>query len=215
MSLEHYEKLKEDKKNKIYVSAINEFAQYGYNDANTIRIALESDIAKGSLFNYFGSKKGCFLYILNKAVDKILFQIKTKLEKLDSKDLFECITFMLNAKLALYRELPLEMNFIITAFSEKSEEIKEKLNETTLRYTQENERLRYKIFIEALRMLNLRGDISIDKVYTIMIGILDIYTMKVLKEYKSDIPSFFNNPEPVLVELKDYLDIIKYGILKA
>jgi AcrR family transcriptional regulator len=214
MSIEGFEKLKEPKKNRIYESAINEFTQFGYNEANTIKIAFNSGIAKGSLFNYFASKKGCFLYILNIAVDKILLNIKNKLEEIDSKDLFECITLMFNAKIALYKELPMEMNFIISAFSEKSEEIKGELNQIALRYTKANESLRYEIFIEALKALNLRDDISIEKVYTIIIGILDTYTMKILKQYRSDIPSFFNGSESILEELKDYIDIIKYGILK-
>jgi AcrR family transcriptional regulator len=215
LPIEGFEKLKEDKKNKIYECAINEFTKYGYHDANTVRIALESEVAKGSLFNYFGSKKGCFLYILNTAVDKILFNLNSKLEGIDSKDLFECISLMFRAKVALYKELPLEMNFMISAFSEKSLEIKEELNKIAIRYTQENERKRNEIFMKVLRTLELREGISSEKVYTIIIGVVDMYTMKVLKQYKNNISSFFNQPEPILEDLKEYMDMIQYGFLKA
>lgn len=215
MAIEGFEKLKEDKKNKIYISAINEFAKYGYNDANTVRIAAESDIAKGSLFHYFGSKKGCFIYMLDISVDRVLANIKDKLQNIDINDLFECITLMLTTKLALYKEMPLEMSFIISAFSEKSEEIKEELSRISIKYTQENEKLRYDILIDALKTLNLRNDIPIDKIYSIIIGILDTFTMKILRQYKGDVSSFFNNPNQVINELKQYLDIIKYGILRA
>jgi hypothetical protein len=122
---------------------------------------------------------------------------------------------MFRAKVALYKELPLEMNFMISAFSEKSLEIKEELNKIAIRYTQENERKRNEIFMKVLRTLELREGISSEKVYTIIIGVVDMYTMKVLKQYKNNISSFFNQPEPILEDLKEYMDMIQYGFLKA
>lgn len=56
--------LPEEKREKIINAAIDEFAEYGLENASTNRIVANSGIAKGSFYQYFEDKQDVFLYLL-------------------------------------------------------------------------------------------------------------------------------------------------------
>lgn len=56
--------LPEEKRNTIISAAIDEFAQYGLENASTNRIVANSGIAKGSFYQYFEDKQDVFMYLL-------------------------------------------------------------------------------------------------------------------------------------------------------
>jgi AcrR family transcriptional regulator len=56
--------LPEEKRHTIIDAAINEFAQYGLENASTNRIVANSGIAKGSFYQYFEDKQDVFMYLL-------------------------------------------------------------------------------------------------------------------------------------------------------
>ncbi len=56
--------LPEEKRNVIINAAIDEFAEYGLENASTNRIVANSGIAKGSFYQYFEDKQDVFMYLL-------------------------------------------------------------------------------------------------------------------------------------------------------
>jgi TetR/AcrR family transcriptional regulator len=58
----------EGKRSKIVDVAMRHFAEHGYEAARVNDIATELGIAKGSIFQHFGSKDGLFLEVYKKAV---------------------------------------------------------------------------------------------------------------------------------------------------
>src|SRR5215831_17070990 len=58
----------EAKRARILETAMRHFAERGYHDARIEDIATELSIAKGSVFQHFGSKEGLFLAAYQKAV---------------------------------------------------------------------------------------------------------------------------------------------------
>src|SRR3954465_6718144 len=58
----------EAKRNRIIEVATQHFAEHGYNAARVGDIASELGIAKGSIFQHFGSKDGLFFEVYKKAV---------------------------------------------------------------------------------------------------------------------------------------------------
>ena len=56
--------LPEEKRNTIITAAINEFAEYGLENASTNRIVANSGISKGSFYQYFEDKQDVFMYLL-------------------------------------------------------------------------------------------------------------------------------------------------------
>lgn len=58
---ELFGRIPEEKRNRIIEAAINEFAVFGYRNANTNKIAHNAGISVGSLFQYFENKEDLFL----------------------------------------------------------------------------------------------------------------------------------------------------------
>jgi AcrR family transcriptional regulator len=56
--------LPEEKRNVILNAAIDEFAEYGLENASTNRIVSKSGISKGSFYQYFEDKQDLFMYLL-------------------------------------------------------------------------------------------------------------------------------------------------------
>jgi AcrR family transcriptional regulator len=56
--------LPEEKRQTIINAAIEEFAEYGLENASTNRIVANSGISKGSFYQYFEDKQDVFLYLL-------------------------------------------------------------------------------------------------------------------------------------------------------
>src|SRR5690625_5398364 len=71
--------LKSDKQKEIINAAIMEFVQSGFEKASTNEIVKRSNISKGSLFNYFNSKKDLYVYLIEYSV-----QIDRKSTRLNS-----------------------------------------------------------------------------------------------------------------------------------
>ncbi|MBI5946065.1 MAG: TetR/AcrR family transcriptional regulator [Chloroflexi bacterium] len=57
--------LPEEKRNTIISASIDEFAQYGLENASTNRIVENSGISKGSFYQYFEDKQDVFMYLLS------------------------------------------------------------------------------------------------------------------------------------------------------
>ncbi|HET6596572.1 MAG TPA: TetR/AcrR family transcriptional regulator [Anaerolineales bacterium] len=57
--------LPEEKRETIFNAAVEEFAQYGLENASTNRIVKTSGIAKGSFYQYFEDKQDVFMHMLD------------------------------------------------------------------------------------------------------------------------------------------------------
>ena len=66
---EAFRKIPEEKQNKIIDAALNEFAQYGYSEANINKIAERAGVSVGSLYKYFSDKQNLYETIVNISTD--------------------------------------------------------------------------------------------------------------------------------------------------
>jgi AcrR family transcriptional regulator len=57
--------LPEEKRNHIINVAINEFVEYGFENASTNRLVSKSGISKGSFYQYFEDKLDVFMYLIS------------------------------------------------------------------------------------------------------------------------------------------------------
>lgn len=88
---EVFRKLEHDKQRRIFDAAIEEFADQGYKQASVNRMVQKLGIAKGSIFQYFGTKEGLFGFIFDQAVELVRHSLrKVKRETADA-DFFERI----------------------------------------------------------------------------------------------------------------------------
>lgn len=112
-SYEVFEKLPEEKKDKIIKACLEVFAEKGYTGASTNEIVQRAGISKGILFHYFGNKKNLYLYILDKMLDRAVDEICSRADTLPT-DIFERIseTGMIKMKMALEQPLLYKLLFV-------------------------------------------------------------------------------------------------------
>ncbi len=86
-----FNKLDEAKRNKILDAAVDEFARHGFRQASVNRMVERIGIAKGSLFQYFGSKEGLFRVIFDHAVELVRQSLRQVKKEASGADFFQRI----------------------------------------------------------------------------------------------------------------------------
>jgi len=62
--------LPQEKRQKIEQAALDEFSEYGFDNSNMNRIVAQSQIAKGSFYQYFDDKKDLYLHLIDALVTR-------------------------------------------------------------------------------------------------------------------------------------------------
>jgi AcrR family transcriptional regulator len=83
--------LPEDKRALICDVAIDEFAEYPFDQASINRVVANSGIAKGSFYQYFEDKKDLFLYIIGQIAEEKINYISPTLRNPDEHDIFTLV----------------------------------------------------------------------------------------------------------------------------
>jgi AcrR family transcriptional regulator len=71
-----FENLAPHKQDRVLEESLREFAEHGYHQASVNRIVARLGIAKGSLFQYFGSKEGLFRHLFSRALSELKAPLK-------------------------------------------------------------------------------------------------------------------------------------------
>jgi TetR/AcrR family transcriptional regulator len=98
--------LPEEKKSRILDTAIQEFAEKGYDGASINTMVGRLGISKGSIFQYFNNKKSLFFYVFDYAVGLVkrtLVQVK---EDTENEEVFERIRKSLLAGIEFIQKHP-------------------------------------------------------------------------------------------------------------
>lgn len=117
----NFNKLKSEKKKLIINVAIKEFVQNGFDKASTNEIVKEAKISKGSLFNYFHSKKDLYVYVI-KYSTQIINDLYEQFD-FNETDLFKRIENIGLQKLQTQREYPHIFDFLASSIQEESTEV--------------------------------------------------------------------------------------------
>lgn len=87
-----FSRLDSTKQARVLEAAIDEFAEQGFSLASMNRVVQRGGIAKGSLFQYFGSKEGLFHFIFDHAVELVRKSLRQVKQETASADFFERIS---------------------------------------------------------------------------------------------------------------------------
>lgn len=96
-----FEEIRKEKMQLIMDSALELFAQFGYETTSINRIARKAGISKGLMYNYFQSKEQLIEAILNKGIDEMLniFDINK-----DGEIVAEELEFYINESFKMIKE---------------------------------------------------------------------------------------------------------------
>lgn len=191
--------LESEKQQRIINSALKEFAKNGYERASTNEIIKEADISKGSLFNYFKSKKELYFYLIDYA-DEIIEKIYDEID-LSVTDFFERIRDVGVIKYNIMKNTPQAFDFINALGKEESVEVKSDINKKGKSIV-ENGFVR---IYENIDFSKFRDDIDLEKTLNII-----NWTMLSFSEQQRDRLNSFKDVEvEILKEWDDYFDIMK------
>ncbi len=109
--------LKPRRRREILEVAYREFTMYDYQNASLSRIIRNLNLAKGSFYRYFSSKKELYFYLLELVTES---RYETLDEQLNSGiDFFELIRRNWHDKIRYEKEHPLESGFIYRVMRER------------------------------------------------------------------------------------------------
>ena len=88
---ETFKNLESDKQQRILSTAVDEFASHGFRQASINRMVQKLGIAKGSIFQYFGTKEGLFHVVFDHAVELVRRSLRQVKQDTAESDFFERI----------------------------------------------------------------------------------------------------------------------------
>ncbi|WP_236564214.1 TetR/AcrR family transcriptional regulator [Streptococcus halichoeri] len=202
-----FNNLKPEKQKQIINAAIKEFVRNGFEKASTNEIVKRANISKGSLFNYFNSKKDLYLYLIEYS-SKAIVNLNEEID-LSETDLFKRIERVALQKFYVQQKYPQAFEFLASTKQEESVEvkdiIKQRLNPI---YNQAINKL-YK----DIDYSKFREGVDIEKAIEILNWTMFGVGEKGLKELFTfdDIGRF---GEKYLEEGNVYAELLKYGFYK-
>lgn len=88
---ETFKNLETNKQQRILDTAVEEFASHGFQQASVNRMVQRLGIAKGSIFQYFGTKEGLFKVVFDHAVELVRRSLRQVKQSTADTDFFERI----------------------------------------------------------------------------------------------------------------------------
>lgn len=205
---EAFERLPDDKKNKILQSSMEVFAEKGYENASTNDIIKKAGISKGILFHYFGNKKNLYLFVLDKTLERAVEKISAA-NRTASSDLFERISVTGMMKLRLALEEPLIYRMIFSAFINTPDPIREAVQD---RY-KKLYGVAMKMFFDGLDLSKIQRGVDPNKAIEVILLFLEGYQAKYIEAYKNiSADEALMSMDKLLEESRIYFDILKKGI---
>ena len=210
MGIETFEKLPEDKKELILSTGIKEFSQKSYKEVSTDMITQKCHISKGILFHYFGSKKGYYLYCLEISLERLM----SKTQEASGIDFYEILFESMNRKMAVCMQYKDEMHMVNMVSRAPAVEIAREKSEMLGRYMAGAQTQSLQTLQSALATLELKPvvsrQITVEGLHIYINAVLNKY----LLQYQQTPDAFFKNSEKIKEELKQYLDVMLYGICR-
>lgn len=107
-----FQNLSQSKQDRITQAAISEFSEKGYTGASINALVENLGIAKGSIFQYFGDKKGLFLFIFDKSTELVKRRLKIIRDQNTEDNLFSRLEKTLYAGVNFLKIIPVSINCI-------------------------------------------------------------------------------------------------------
>jgi|SRR5690625_707460 len=202
-----FHNLTDDKQKQIINAAMKEFAQRGFDKASTNEIIKMANISKGSLFNYFDSKRGLYLYLIDYAID-IVEQKFLRLVDASKRDLFARLKNIATIKMEFLHRYPNTMQFLSTIFLND-----DSIDENVLKKIKKLQLQADKMTYENIDYSLFREDVDPKKAFQIIRWAFDGYEIEMRAHLKNkDFRKL--NFNQYWDEFYEYIDVMKTSFYK-
>jgi len=195
--------LPEDKRTLICDVAIDEFAEYPFDQASINRIVANSGIAKGSFYQYFDDKKDLFLYLMGLIAEEKINYLSPVIRNPDEHDIFTLIRELFLSGIQFANEHPRYAAISNLLLANKDAPIYRELKADNLPAS-------YAFYETLLEKAIVRGEVRADidiKMITYAISSINV----AIVEYSSEF-----HPQAIfesMIETVDaFMDILSNGI---
>ncbi|ERJ12495.1 TetR/AcrR family transcriptional regulator [Haloplasma contractile] len=209
MPTETFFNLKQDKRDRILKSAINEFSRYSYQKTNIANIAKQANISKGSMYQYFKDKQDLYIYLIHYGTQKKMeFLGNTLNNRLDHP--FMDILRELYKQGVTFAIQHLELAKLFINFTKEQDlPFKNKLIEEGMEKSN-------RILADLLKKGKLKGEVNegIDEQLTaVLLSQIDLYIVDTLLA-ELDHSNIKLKMDDYLSKVDKMLDLFEYGIKK-
>jgi AcrR family transcriptional regulator len=205
-----FDKLPSADQKIILNAARDEFSRKGYLLASTNVIVKDAGIPKGTLFYFFGNKKGLFLYLLDQAVSEYGKFVEENTAELSS-DIFERLFYMVEIRLRFAAAKPHLYKFLTKALLNIPEELSEEMTKRFKTYSTGNRALMEK----GLDTSRLRTGVTLQQVLDLISivqeGMLHRYTETLAKMPAQKTPDYIKS---LLEDSRTQFELIKKGVYR-
>lgn len=202
-----FKNLKVEKQNTIINAALKEFSKNGFENASTNEIVKEARISKGSLFNYFNTKKDLYIYLFDYSIE-IIEELYGKID-IEERDIFTRIGNIGIQKLKIHQDYPYVFDFLASAELEESIEVKDIIK----KYIDSIYERGLKQMYKDVDYSKFRQDLDIEKAIEILNWTMFGFGEKVIKQ----LYSFKDSTEfgkKTLKEWEKYSDMLERSFYK-
>jgi AcrR family transcriptional regulator len=176
-----FNRLDEDKKERIMRAAIQEFQDCGFERAKIDVIAQSAGVAKGSIYQYFDDKKELFLYSVTWGMEYFMKVIdrQTPLKDMDVYDYFLSGS---RERFELLKREPLLVSFSMDIFTGKFGSLAQEATSELYRVGEEYE---LGLIKNGKRKKTVRDDMDDKTLLLFFQGITEKFNMEIMERVKS------------------------------
>lgn len=193
-------KLKEEKREKITEAALKEFSENSFNVASINQIVKDSDIAKGSFYQYFEDKEDLYNYILEICLGKKEEYLSEVLKENEYNEFYDVLKSLFLRTITFKKNNNREFNIIDKCGRELNLQLKKDLE-------MRKDYFNYLPMEELFEMEKEEGNIVYDIDTKPFIRILSRINCLVIEEYNK-------NSSSIEIEkyIEDIIELLKNGI---
>lgn len=199
--------LDNSRKQRILDASLQEFSEYGFEKASTDRICQKAGVSKGLLFHHFGSKDNMFMITMNNCIDDILNEFNSL--DFTGVDFISTIMKMMEMKYDFFKKNQMHYKLLMNGFHDSPRKLKKELEK---RYS-EIKQIGSNIFLDMIKKLHLKKDVSIENVVLILASISNIVESKYLPYFTDEITTFEEFYDEAKSEYIKLMNILLYGII--
>ncbi|MCG6945478.1 MAG: TetR/AcrR family transcriptional regulator [Deltaproteobacteria bacterium] len=205
-----FTKLPSDKKERILDVAIDEFSRCGYDKASINRMVGRLGIAKGSIFQYFGSKKNLYFHIFEHAVALVKRSLKGVKAGSEGEDFFIRLAMSLQAGIYFIRRYPRIYQIYLKMLFQEDFPFRADLLKTIRLFSIDYLR---PIIEEAVTAGQLREDLDPELAAFFLDAVLDRFLQAYCVAYMDSGLGLYQADEKVIEErIQDCIEMVRLGM---
>jgi len=205
-----FQNLSKIKQDRITEAAITEFSEKGYTGASINSLVESLGIAKGSIFQYFGDKKGLFLFIFNKSTELVKERLRVIRDQTTNDTLLSRLEKSLNAGISFIQDHPLIHKLYLKVLYDSKIPFRDEILLSLRSYSFEYLR---SLLDTAKENGELRENLDLDKACFILDAVMDRFLQtQTIRHLDAELGVYKADPAVISSWIHDIVEMINIGI---